>query len=131
MVYQYIDVVESDDETPGPTGPIGNARLPSSNEEDDISFDAAMSKALEEHASDDISGRQPLDNIPNEEKEQLVEESERELPEDVAAGRHHQVEVRASDSFDPYETDSSDLHMDTDFDPDSILPVDMGNPEVR
>ncbi len=128
--YWYADEVDEDETTAGPHGPLGELNLPQSSEDDDITFDQFMTRAEAEHASDDKMTSDPANLVTYAEKEALLKDSEKELPAELLQGKHHEVESRESDSFDPYESESSDLQMDVSFDPESIHPVDMGNPEV-
>ena len=88
-----------------------------------------MTSALKEHASDDIMTREPIDLVTYAEKEAVIKESERDVPVEFLSGMHHEAQADSPSSEAPSDS-SSDLHMDTDFDPESIHPVDMGNPEV-
>ncbi len=149
---RYADSVDMDEEVSGPAGTLGEVSLPST-EDDDASFDVEMSKAPESHAWDDyeISSEE---RISDAEVDALNEEGYAEVPSALQAGEHRKspertpppppkrpaprrlpgmpvIRERTLTPPSPDDSDSaSEDHVDPDFDPASIHPVDMENPEV-
>ncbi len=131
-VYRYADEVQEAEEALGPEGLLLDVDLPTSSEDADATFEEEMTDALQEHASDDVMTREPIDLVTYGEKEAVIREAGKDIPVELLAGQHHEAEATESPSYepDPDSDSSSEMHVDTDFDPESILPVDMGNPEV-
>ncbi len=145
-----------DEEVPGPAGPLQAISLPSTDD-DDVSFDPEMTKADKMHAWDDYDVNSS-ENISVEEQEALNAEADQPVPDALLAGGHKKPtpspasssplpaseprprrkgltgmpRIRTLTPPSPYDSDSpSDDHVDPEFDPESIHPVDMENPEVR
>ncbi len=96
--------------------------LPSVDDLTDMDFEAMMSV---EHATDTPPG-----SITPSEVDALVKAADEEIPADIQAGKHHEPSSTSASGQDS-DASESDISIDINFDPESIHPVDMSNPEVN